>query len=143
MLNIRVFRENLQKAIRDFPDELAENVGDAMERSRGVFLKKFQREQLNFPRKGPVQDRGGGLRKNTSQLSLSFDGLTKRGDLDSTALNIWSAGVKYAQIHEFGDTFRNIIPRLGFFDAWEAHIDTDLMPRLEKATAKTIKQGGF
>ena len=143
MINVEVFSKNLEKAIREFPGELAENVGDAMEKSRGVFLKKFQREQLNFPRKGPVQDRGGGLRKDTSKLAMSFDGLTRRGDLDSVALNLWSAGVKYAAIHEFGDELRNIIPRLGFFDAWEAHIDHDLMPRLEKAAAKTIKQGGF
>ena len=60
MVNLKVFRKQLTRAMDEFPDALAGNVGDAMERSRGVFLRNLQRDRLNFPASGAVfQCRGG------------------------------------------------------------------------------------
>jgi phage gpG-like protein len=175
-VKIEVFRKQLQQAIAKFPDKLAVNVGDAMQESQGKFQATLQRERLNHPKSGPVQPPGGGLRRVTGSLSMSFDGLVERGSLDDVRLRLYSAGVKYAAIHEFGGTINHpggtryifgpggraifvskeyvgpvagvtkphpitIPPRLGFFDTWEAHIESDLMPRLRKAVDKTIREG--
>lgn len=142
-MKIEIFKENLRNAMIFLPDQLAENAGTAMEQSRIKFSSKFQRERLNFPKAGPVQPKDGGLRRQTGTLSRSFQSRTWRGSLDNLKVSHWSVGVAYARIHEFGDSSRNIPPRLGFYSSWEDHIENDLMPRLERATAKTIKDAGF
>lgn len=140
-MEIEVFRKQLQQAITKFPDKLAVNVGDAMQESQGKFQATFQRKRLNHPKSGPVQPPGGGLRRVTGSLSMSFDGLVERGNLEDVETRLYSAGVRYASVHEFGSPKLGIPPRLGFFDTWEAHIESDLMPRLRKAVAKTIAEG--
>jgi len=142
-MKIEVFKENLRNAMLFLPDQLANNAGDAMEDARRTFVSKFQRDRLNFPKSGPVQPKDGGLRRVTGSLSRSFQSRTWRGNLDHLKTSHWSAGVPYARIHEFGDNSRGIPPRLGFYSSWEDHIHNDLMPRLERATAKTIKDAGF
>ena len=74
-------------------------------------------------------------------LSGSFRHILTRGTLDSLKVEHFSTGVDYAVFHEFGTA--NMPPRLGFFDFWEAHIASDLMPRLEAAVKKTVKEAGF
>lgn len=142
-MKIEVFKENLRNALIFLPKQLANNAGDAMEQSRGKFESEFQRKRLNFPKSGPVQPPGGGLRRDTGSLSHSFQSRTWRGSLDQLKVSHWSAGVPYARIHEYGSDAKGIPARLGFFDFWQAHIDSDLMPRIERATAKTVKDAGF
>ena len=133
-MDIKVFRKNLSAALVFLPDQLANNAGDAMEQSKGKFETQFQRERLNFT---SIQPAGGGLRRVTGSLSRSFTHLVRRGSLVNLRTTHQSAGVPYAAAHEFGT--KHLPPRLGFYNFWEAHIESDLMPRLERATAKTVR----
>ena len=140
-MDIKVFHKNLVNALVFLPTQLAQNAGTAFDQSKAKFASEFQRKRLNFPKSGPVQPAGGGLRRQTGALSRSFEHVVTHGNLDSLKVAHSSSGVKYARIHEYGGN--GLPPRLGFFDFWEAHITSDLMPRLEAAVKKTVKEAGF
>lgn len=106
-------------SLQRFSDGLLASLAGTLDDQNLFTLGKIQRDQLNFPRKGPTQPHG--LRHQSGKL-FSSPISTPAKVIGEALESVIGSAVVYAAVHEYGSTKKNIPARAPFQTGLHARV---------------------